>query len=148
LRFWNKISYPAWRDLEDAVRSGKGRGDFFRFSEEEQQIFSTGVEAFSAGTAAALAASYDFGRHNRILDVAGGAGSFLVAILRRHVALRGTLFELPVTCAVARPRLAREPEGRRVQVIEGDLLKDPLPDGHDAVIAANIVHGFSAAHNI
>jgi hypothetical protein len=33
-------------------------------------------------------------------------------------------------------------------VIEGDLLKDPVPDGHDAVIAANIVHGLSAAHNV
>ena len=148
LRFWDKISYPAWRDLESAVRSGEGRGGFFHFNEEEQLIFSTGVEAFSAGAAAALAASYDFGRHRRILDIAGGTGSFLIAILRRHAALQGSLFELPGTCAVARQRLANEPEGARVQVIEGDCLKDPLPDGHDAVILANIVHGLSSAHNI
>jgi Dimerisation domain len=55
LRFWNRISYPAWLNLESAVRSGQGQGNFFRFSEEEQQIFSVGVEAFSAGAAAALA---------------------------------------------------------------------------------------------
>ena len=49
---------------------------------------------------------------------------------------------------MARRRLAREPEGARIQVIEGDLLKDALPDDHDVVIAANIVHGLSEAHNL
>jgi hypothetical protein len=147
LRFWDKISYPAWLDLESAVRSGSGQGDF-RFSEEQQQIFSAGVEAFTAGMAAALAANYDFSRHSRVLDVAGGTGSFLIAILRHYPSLRGTLFELPGTCAVARQRLARQPEGSRIEVVEGDLLKDPLPDGHDVAIAANIAHGLSAAHNV
>jgi hypothetical protein len=148
LRFSDRISYPAWLNLERAVRSGQGQGDFSRFSEEEQEIFSIGVEAFSAGAAAALAASYDFSHHSRVLDVAGGTGSFLIAVLRCDPSLQGTLFELPGACAVARSRLTREPEGGRVRVIEGDLLKDPLPDDHDAVIAANIVHGLSAAHNV
>lgn len=148
LRFWDKISYPAWLNLEVAVSNGQGQGDFFRFSEEEQQIFSTGVEAFSAGAASALAASYDFSPHRRVLDVAGGTGSFLIAILRRYPSLHGTLFELPGTCAVARQRLAREPEGAQIQLVEGNFLKDSLPDGHDVVIAANILHGLSETHNI
>jgi hypothetical protein len=38
--------------------------------------------------AAALAASYDFSRHRRVLDVGGGTGSFLIAVLRRHSALQ------------------------------------------------------------
>ena len=130
------------------MRSGSGQEGFFRFSEEEQQIFSTGVEAFSAPAAAALAAAYDFGRHQRVLDVAGGTGSFLIAIIRRHPDLRGTLFELPAACAVARRRLAHDPESARIEVIEGDLQVDPIPDGHDAVILANIVHGISQAHNL
>jgi len=134
--------------LRAQCAAGQGKWGSFRFSEEEQQIFSTGVEAFSAPAAAALAAGYDFARHRRVLDVAGGTGSFLIAILRRNAALNGTLFELPGTCAVARRRLAREPEGARIQVIEGDLLKDALPDDHDVVIAANIVHGLSEAHNL
>src|SRR5215831_2466486 len=74
LRFWDKLSYPAWLDLESAVRSGSGQGDFSRFSEEQQQIFSAGAEAFSRGMAAALTANYDFSGHSRVLDVAGGTG--------------------------------------------------------------------------
>jgi O-methyltransferase domain len=44
--------------------------------------------------------------------------------------------------------LAKEPEGARIGVVEGDIFKDPLPGGHDALIVANTVHVFSAAHNI
>ena len=111
LRFWNHISYPGWLALEDAVRAGAGQAKFGQFSIEEQQIFSAGVEAFSMATAASLAANYDFSRHRRLLDIGGGTGSFLLAVLRRHAALRGTLFELPGACEVARQRLASEPEG-------------------------------------
>ena len=81
-------------------------------------------------------------------DVGGGTGSFLTAILSRYRALESTLFELPGACAVARQHLAGKPEGARISVVEGDLSKDTLPSGHDALILANAVHVLSAAHNI
>jgi hypothetical protein len=52
----------------------RGQRQFSRFSEEEQQIFSAGVEAFSAGAALALAESYDSGHYCLVLDVRGGTG--------------------------------------------------------------------------
>ncbi len=148
VRFWNRISYPTWQKLEEAVRRGEGQAQFGEFDKEEQQIFSAGVESFTAPVAAALSTSYDFSSHRRVLDVGGGTGSFLVAVLCRQSILKGTLFELPGACAVARQRLAREPEGTRIEVVEGDLFKDPLPEGHDVLIVANTVHVLSAAHNV
>jgi hypothetical protein len=148
VRFWNRISYPTWKTLEEAVRRGAGQAQFGVFSKEEQQTFSAGVESFTAPVAAALSTSYDFSNHRRALDVGGGTGSFLVAALRRHTILRGTLFELPGACAVARQLLAHEPEGARIEVVEGDIFKDPLPDGHDVLILANTIHVLSAAHNV
>ena len=147
LRFWDQISYRLWLNFETAVRSGEGQRRFEHFTDEQQQIFSAGVEAITAGAAAALAAIYDFDRHRRVLDVAGGTGSFLIAILRRYPTLQGTLFELPGACAVARQRLSSAPEGARIAVVEGDFFKDSLPEGHDVVIVANTVHVLSAAHN-
>jgi hypothetical protein len=148
LRFNDQISYRLWLNFETAVRAGEGQRQFERFTEEEQQIFSAGVEASTAGAAAALAANYDFDRHRRVLDVAGGTGSFLIAILRRFPTLQGTLFELPGACAVARRRLSGEPEEARIAVVAGDFFKDPLPSGHDALIVANAVHVLSLAHNV
>jgi hypothetical protein len=61
LRFANAISYPLWLGLEQAVRSGEpARGEP---TEEQQKIFSEGVEAGTAGAAHALANGYNFGRH-------------------------------------------------------------------------------------
>jgi ubiquinone/menaquinone biosynthesis C-methylase UbiE len=148
LRFWDQISYPMWQKLADAVRSGEGQSQFGRLDSGHQQIFSTGVEAFTAPVAAALAEAYEFGRHHRVLDVAGGTGSFLVAVLKKHPGLQATLFELPGPCAVARLKLANLPEGKRIRIVEGDAFKDPLPDGHDAVIVANAAHVFSADRNV
>jgi O-methyltransferase domain len=148
LRFFDQISYPTWQKLADAVRTGNGQAQFGKFDKRQQEIFSAGVESFSGPGAAALATNYDFGHHRKVLDVAGGTGSFLVAVLKRHANLRGTLFELPGPCAVARQKLAKLPEGSRIDVVEGDVFRDPLPAEHDALIVANTAHIFSVAHNI
>jgi len=148
LRFFDQITYPDWQRLIEVVRTDQGRPRFGQFTPEQQKIFSAGVEAFSSMGAGVLARSYDFSRHHRILDVAGGTGSYLLAVLRRYEALKGTLFELPGACAVARQRLANSPEQSRITIVEGDLFKDPLPEGHDALIVANTVHVLSTEHNI
>lgn len=148
LHLWNRISYPTWMHLEEAIRSGQApNGQGGGLSEEDQRIFSEGVGAFTAVPAAALAAGYDFGMHRRLLDLGGGIGSFLLPALRRHAHLRGTLFERSGAAAVARQHLDREPEGQRVEVVVGDFLRDPIPTGHDAIIVANVVHVFSPEHN-
>jgi SAM-dependent methyltransferase len=147
LRFFNHISYRAWIELKAAVRSGQAQTKHGHFAEEEQRIFSEGVEAFTAGTAQALATTYDFGPHRRVLDLGGGTGCFLRAVLRRHGALQATLFELPTVAPLARRRLAEDPVTRQVEVAAGDFFLDPLPDSHDAIIVANVVHLFSPEHN-
>lgn len=140
IRFWNRLSYTRWLSLEDSVRNGKGVAGEFNFTAEEQKIFSEGVEAFSAGHARALTAAYDFSRHRRVLDLGGGTGSFLKILLQSYPKLQCTLYELPTAAAVARQRLAEDPLGRQIEIVEGDFLKGPLPKGHDAVLLAHVVH--------
>jgi SAM-dependent methyltransferase len=146
LRFWNHLSYPRWTKLEDALRTGQPQGRFG--TAEEQRLFSEGVEALSASATQALATSYDFGRHRRVLDLGGGTGSWLIAILRRYGHLQATLFERPGPAAIARQRLAADPATRHVQVVEGDFDQDPIPPGHDAILIANVLHGGPAAHSV
>lgn len=148
LRVFDRISYGLWMNLETAVRAGAGQRQFGNFSAEQQEIFSAGVEAFSVASAAALAANYDFSPHKRVLDVAGGTGSFLIPILRRYPELQATLFELPGACAAARQRLDSEPEGSRIAIVEGDFFTNALPSGHDVLIVANTVHVLSVDHNL
>jgi hypothetical protein len=44
--------------------------------------------------------------------------------------------------------LSAEPEGKRIDIIEGDMLKTPLPAGHDVLLVANTVHVLSALRNL
>jgi hypothetical protein len=147
LRYFDKILWQNWEKLAEAVRTDQGQPRFGKFTREQQQIFSDGVEAVTTSAAMAVAASYDFGRHRSIIDVAGGTGSFLVHVLRRNSSLKGTLFELPGACAVARQKLAELPEGARINIVEGDVFKDPLPGDHDVLIVANTIHIFSGTQH-
>jgi SAM-dependent methyltransferase len=147
LRFWDRLSYAAWQQFEEAVRSGQSPTRHGHFSEEDQRIFSDGVEALTAGPAHAFASTYDFSQHRRLLDVGGGTGSFLLAVVQRYPEVQATLFELPTVAPVARQRLEREPLQRPIAVVAGDFFTDPLPTGQDAIILANVVHLFSPERN-
>jgi ubiquinone/menaquinone biosynthesis C-methylase UbiE len=147
LRFWDRLSYPMWTRFADAVRTGRGQSPP-QLSEDEQRLYSEGVEAIQAAPAHALPASYDFSHHERLLDLGGGTGSWLLAVLRHYGHLRTTLFELPGAAALARQRLAdTDPLTLHVEVVDGDFFHDPLPTGHDAVLIANVMHLFSPDHN-
>ena len=146
LRFWNHLSYPGWVQLETAVR--KDQAVLAELTEEQGQIFSEGVEAITAGTAHALATAYDFGQHQRVLDLGGGTGSFLTAILAQHSNLEATLFELPAVAAIARQHLASKPGAAQIEIVAGDLFQDPLPSGYDAIIVANVLHLLTSERNL
>lgn len=144
LRFWNRLSYPRWMRLEEAVRTDKMIFGESSFSDQEQKLYSEGVEAVTAGTAYALAENYDFGLHQRLLDLGGGTGSFLIPVLTRFGNLQSTLFDLPAVASATRRRLAQTTHETRIQIVEGDFFRDPIPKGHDAIIIANIIHCFPA----
>ena len=148
LRYLNRLNYPMWSRLEEAVRTGRAIFGEFNFTDEEQQLFSEGVESLTAGQARALAESYDFSRHRSVLDLGGGTGLFLIAVLSQHSNLKGTLFDLPGAADFARKRLVGNSIAGRIRVDEGDFFNVSIPDGHDAIIVANVIHLFSPERNL
>jgi hypothetical protein len=69
-------------------------------------------------------------------------------VLAKHPHLESTLYDFPRVIEIARKRLIGSPFEKRVRVMEGDLLNDPIPGGHDVVLLANVNHLFSPEHNI
>lgn len=147
LRMANQLMYPRWLRLEDAVRKDERVFGELNFTESEQAIFSQGVEAGSAGQARALADTYNFNQHRRLLDLGGGTGSFLIAILARYPHLQATLFELPGPVAVFRQH-PKTPAADQIDIVTGDFFHDRIPDGHDAVIVSHVIHCFSPERNL
>jgi len=85
-------------------------------------------------------AAYRIGRHQCLLDVGGGDGSFLRAAAARAPGLRLMLFDLPPVAEQARARLAAAGLDGRCTVEGGDFLADPLPQGADVVSLVRVIH--------
>lgn len=146
LRFWDRISYPAWADLAHALGRGP-RQEIFAMDDELQEVASAGIEAVLAGPAAALATVYDFAPHHRLLDVGGGTGSWSIAVARSHPHLDATVIDLPVVAAIAAERVAAAGLAPQVDVIARDVKQSRIPGGYDAFLVANLVHYWSPEDN-
>ena len=118
LRFWDKISYPAWQSLADALGSGPPT-EVFELDDTLQEIVSAGIEAILAGPAAALPHVYDFSAHQRLLDIGGGTGSWSIAVAHEAPSLRATVLELPVVVNLARERIAAAGLADRLEAVVG-----------------------------
>ncbi|WP_409493633.1 methyltransferase [Amycolatopsis sp. cmx-11-12] len=83
--------------------------------------------------------AYDWASLGHVVDVAGGSGALLEALLLKHSKLRGTLVDLPGPAANARERFAENGQAHRVDVVPGSFF-DPLPAGADAYVLSAIIH--------
>lgn len=94
------------------------------------------AEPFAAG----LAERYDFTGVRRLVDVGGGKGQLLAAVLRAHPHLRGVLFDLERVVPAARAALAQAGLADRCEFLTGDFFT-AVPEG-DAHLLANVVHNW------
>jgi hypothetical protein len=149
LRFWDKISYPAWTRLAEALASGPPQ-EIFELDDELQQVASAGIEAILAGPAAALPQVFGFGSHRRLLDIGGGTGSWSIAIAQRHQHVTGAVLELPTAVELARGRVAAAGLGRVRRAAQpgsvlllADFWTNPA---HTEPLQAALMAGEFAAH--
>lgn len=89
----------------------------------------------------AVTAAYDWDQAAYVLDVGGGDGTLLIALLTAHPALRGAVVELPGPAEAARVKLAEAGLGERVTAMPGSFF-DPLPTGADVCVLSAVVHGW------
>jgi hypothetical protein len=140
-----------WARLEDAIRTGgevftKVHGkDIWAYLAEhpdEGAVFHGAMSETSREAGPAIAALYDFSQFDTLVDVGGGAGELLAAILEKHPRLRGVLFDMKQPLARAAATFGRHGVGTRVETVEGNLLES-VPTGKDAYILKSIVHGMA-----
>lgn len=136
----------AWTLLPDSVRSGRsafetlhGRTLFEHFGDhpEDARVFDAMMSASVRRLVGPILRAYDFGRFGTVVDVGGGRGDLLAAILTAHPGVRGVLYDLPHVVKDAEPMLAGF--GDRVSCAAGDFL-DAVPSGGDVYVLSHIVH--------
>jgi hypothetical protein len=137
-----------WGDLAYSVRTGRPAFDhvygkpFFDYLAEDPafaKIFNDVMTSDSSDEGASIAAAHDFSGYRRIVDVGGGHGALLAAIVDRYPGPLGLLFDLPDVVDTARGAIDRHIAAGRVEKVAGDF-SEAVPDAGDAYLLKWIVH--------
>lgn len=141
------LVWPAYLQLEKAVREGQvafelAHGaaffDYLEKNEAASRSFDTVMAMVADAEHPLIAAHYDFSRFRTVADIGGGRGGLLAAILTRHSAVRGILFDQPqVVCAPSALEAAGVSE--RCEVCAGDFFAE-VPGGADLYLLKRILH--------
>ena len=121
----------------DAARQGGFR--LFRRGSRSTPTSSTGPWPAFRLTDASVAAGYDFGAYPTIVDVGGGHGLLLAAILAATPGIRGVLYDLPTVVSPGSNILCSNGLADRVHIETGSFF-DSVPAGGDVYVLKNILH--------
>lgn len=142
--------WRSWGGLETAVRSGNVAFNsifgvsYFAHLEQHPEQRATLLESLTDANrraAAAIAERCDLSTARALLDVGGGDGEVLKALLKRNPQLSGTLFDLPESTGFARQKLSEAGLEERSEVIGGDFFNE-VPTGYDAYLLKNVLHNW------
>jgi SAM-dependent methyltransferase len=140
---------PVCRDFVEVLTSGKPAG--WASTKPNDWLTAMLDPAFAAGFTAAMdsrglylgpaaARALDLSNRRALLDIAGGSGIYACAFVDEHPHLTATVFERPPVDAVAARAIAGRGFADRVRVQDGDMLREPLPTGHDVHLISNVLH--------
>lgn len=134
--------WETWSNLTEVVKTGRNPAviDFSTRSDEDFGEFIAAMHVAGRDLARKIADSVDLSAFNRMLDVGGGSGVYLMAFLEKAPQMTGTLFDLPQVAKIARKKLTDEGYIDRVEIVVGDYRSDPLPHGHDLALLSAVIH--------
>jgi hypothetical protein len=151
IMWWGGQLWPVWGNLLYSVRTGKsaramltGTEGFDHLARDPRAagVFNKGLAELTTLAAQSVVAAYDFSPLRHVVDIGGGYGQLLVAILRAHPGARGTLFELPHAIDGARAFLAQAGVADRCELVAGDFFQS-VPAGADAYLLKSVIHDWN-----
>ncbi len=137
-----------WSMLAESVRTGRasiprlrGKGFFDYLSDDPEfaELFNNAMTSISEMADQSIVAAFDFNACSTIVDVGGGHGRLLAAILQSAPKARGVLYDLPDVVAGAPPLLGRLGVAHRVRVEAGSFFES-VPPGGDTYVLKHIIH--------
>ena len=105
---------------------------------EETEIFDAATSELSGAAGNAIASGYDFSVFDIIVDVGGGQGALLAAVLAQYKGTKGILFDLPHVVAKAQDVLHAAGVVDRCEIVGGDVFK-AIPEGGDAYLIKSVL---------
>jgi SAM-dependent methyltransferase len=148
------ISWPVYGELLYSVRTGQPGFDraygmsVFEYTAQHPEamaLFGKMLVDFASQEVAAIASAYSLSDVNRILDVGGGSGNLIAALLQANPSLHGTVYERPPVAETAVQWLHAAGLSNRSDVLDGDFFES-VPTGADVYVLSHVIHDWDEVH--
>jgi hypothetical protein len=107
-------------------------------------LFHEAMSGFSEQETAAILAAYDFSGFVNVIDVGGGHGALVVALLRAHAHFRAVILDLESAAQGARRLLSEAGLTDRATFAAGDFF-NAVPGGGDVYLLKSVLHNWDDA---
>jgi ubiquinone/menaquinone biosynthesis C-methylase UbiE len=147
--FLNDYFADMWMHLDEALAGGrsgfqalKGRPFFEWLAEhpDEARRFNRMMLEVHGPETPAIVAAYDFSPFEHVVDVAGGNGALLSAVLAAYPNRRGTLFDMAEAIAAAKRGEGGPLPG--VSFVAGDVFTTAAPESGDVYLVRHLIHDY------
>ncbi|SRR5260221_237851 len=139
--------WQSWGDMMHSVKTGESAFGHLHGANlwewrskrlDEAEMFDAAMSELSGAAGKAVASSYDFSVFNVVVDVGGGQGALLAAVLAQHQNTKGILFDLPHVVVKAPEVLRAAGVTDRCEIVGGDVFK-AVPEGGDAYLIKSVL---------
>jgi len=145
-------NYQCWGDLRYSVKTGLPAADkvlgmpvfeyFFQKNPAVGEIFNNAMTDFATVSHSTAIEAYDFGQFKKVVDIGGGHGALMSAILMVNENVNGIVYDLPEVVAKTPELLAARGVADRCEAIGGDFFQS-VPAGADCYVSSVVLHDWS-----
>lgn len=147
-------SWRSWGEVMYSVRTGEpafdkvfgtSQFDYLAGHPDAARNFDAAMAERSAAEDDAVLAAWTFPPTGTVVDIGGGRGTLLSAVLRARPQLHGIVFDLAHVIERARPAFAGQRLGSRLQGAPGDFFADELPRDAQVYMLKKVIHDWDDA---
>lgn len=148
--------WAAWGVFEESVRTGRsafeianGAGLFENIKDNPKlaAVFHAAMTEGSDHQLPAIIEHFDFSRFQHVVDVGGGKGTHLTAVLAANPGLKGTIFDTADGVLEAPGVISSAGVGDQCDVAVGSFF-DSVPEGGDLYVLKNILHDWNNEESV
>lgn len=136
-------------DFADVIDGHRPDDVWTRFGTDEQfsRSFDEMMRARAVEWTPPVVEHPVWGTVDRVVDLGGGLGHLVTALLDRWPQLHATLVDRPVVARRSAAELAGHRHAARLQVVGGDILSR-MPPGADGYLLAHVLHDWDDDHAV